>query len=510
MSTIIIGGGLGGLVCGAALSRSGESVTLFEQHSVVGGYATTYKRKGHLIEGGLHQMDGLDEWDLKTDILGELGALDGVEWIKTPEFNQVIHGDSSFIIPSGRAAVEEAFCSKFPAEAPAIRRFLGDLYAIRRELQSFYPTLYPSPSLATRLRMLSYPFRFPKIVTYLSKTLGNVLDRSFKSEELKLLFASCLGYYHDNPHELAMVYYGIGTGSYLEGGGHFVKGGSQRLSDYLRGVIEQHGGTVRTNRRVSGIERRGDRVVAVHVSDKDGETTRHEADRVVANTSPINALAMLGDAQEISDAEKATQPAPRERDRVPSSVPPGPSLLSLWYVFNRPLPELGSSSYSTFVLDPEVRRLSQFKLYPDTAPTYFMLCDYAHIDSGLGEPAVAVATIDHASRWKTLNSTEYAAMKQTELDAYLEKIDRLYPGAKAELTYAEAATPLTMQRYTENPEGAVYGSVQTPPFAGPKRERAWPEIPGLYYASAWGFPGGGFTGGILSGYLAARRILQRR
>jgi phytoene dehydrogenase-like protein len=191
-------------------------------------------------------------------------------------------------------------------------------------------------------------------------------------------------------------------------------------------------------------------------------------------------------------------------------VKPGPSLLSLWYVFKRPLPEFGSSSYSTFVLDPAIERLSDLKLYPNSAPTYFMLCDYAHIDSGLGEPAVAVATIDHATRWSGLSDAEYSAKKEHEIGFYLDQIDSLYPGAKAALRYAEAATPLTMERYTKNPEGAVYGSVQTPSLAGPRRERVWPEIPGLYFASAWGFPGGGFTGGILSGALAAQRILKRR
>ena len=34
-----------------------------------------------------------------------------------------------------------------------------------------------------------------------------------------------------------------------------------------------------------------------------------------------------------------------------------------------------------------------------------------------------------------------------------------------------------------------------------------PTVKNLHFASAWGFPGGGFTGDLLSGYLAARNIL---
>ena len=57
--TIIIGGGLGGLTAGATLAKLGKKVLLLEQHYVVGGCATTFKRKDYVMEVGLHEMDGL-------------------------------------------------------------------------------------------------------------------------------------------------------------------------------------------------------------------------------------------------------------------------------------------------------------------------------------------------------------------------------------------------------------------------------------------------------------------
>ena len=44
--TVIIGAGLGGLVCGAYLARQGIPVTVVEQHSIPGGYATCFDRAG--------------------------------------------------------------------------------------------------------------------------------------------------------------------------------------------------------------------------------------------------------------------------------------------------------------------------------------------------------------------------------------------------------------------------------------------------------------------------------
>ena len=46
---VIIGSGLGGLSCAAAFARQGFRPLVLEQHTVAGGYATTFKRPGGFI-----------------------------------------------------------------------------------------------------------------------------------------------------------------------------------------------------------------------------------------------------------------------------------------------------------------------------------------------------------------------------------------------------------------------------------------------------------------------------
>jgi prolycopene isomerase len=62
----------------------------------------------------------------------------------------------------------------------------------------------------------------------------------------------------------------------------------------------------------------------------------------------------------------------------------------------------------------------------------------------------------------------------------------------------ESATPLTNWYFTRNPEGAIYGFDQTVDNAFMNRLDCRTPIKGLYLASAWGNPGGGY-GGVLSG-----------
>jgi all-trans-retinol 13,14-reductase len=56
---IIIGSGMGGLTCGALLSKRGYKVLVLEQHNQVGGYYTSFRRKGFIFNAGVIDVSGL-------------------------------------------------------------------------------------------------------------------------------------------------------------------------------------------------------------------------------------------------------------------------------------------------------------------------------------------------------------------------------------------------------------------------------------------------------------------
>jgi prolycopene isomerase len=63
----------------------------------------------------------------------------------------------------------------------------------------------------------------------------------------------------------------------------------------------------------------------------------------------------------------------------------------------------------------------------------------------------------------------------------------------------EAATPLTNRRYTLNTNGAIYGFEQSLDNAFMNRISNRLPVKGLYLAGAWGEPGGGYSGVLISG-----------
>ncbi len=88
----------------------------------------------------------------------------------------------------------------------------------------------------------------------------------------------------------------------------------------------------------------------------------------------------------------------------------------------------------------------------------------------------------------------------------LERLNKQFPGIRDSIEYYEVSTPKTIQRYTMNPTGSVYGYAQTLEQTGTKRFRNNFLLPNLYFASAWAFPGGGFEGSITGGFLAALQM----
>ncbi len=70
---IIIGSGIGGLTCGALLSKRGYRVLVLEQHHKVGGFCSSFKRKGFVFNTGVENVSGLWKNGPITYLLKELG-----------------------------------------------------------------------------------------------------------------------------------------------------------------------------------------------------------------------------------------------------------------------------------------------------------------------------------------------------------------------------------------------------------------------------------------------------
>lgn len=497
---IIIGGGLGGLVAGATLAKAGKRVMLIEQHIVVGGCATTFKRNDFTVEVGLHEMDGLNKNDIKRKIFEELNVFDNVEFVKIPEFYRFTNGRVDIVIPDSMEEAIKVLIEKFPKEANGIKQFFQTIKNINREI-----TRLPRENWKMNLMLPVFPFLYRNIFSNANKTVGDFIDSIINDEDLKLVLLANIGYYHDNPHTMSLLYFAVAQGGYYSGA-NYIKGGSQKLSDYLAEVIQSNGGQILTGQLVTKIITENGKATGVKYRKTYGkDVEEHEA---YANTIIANAAIPNIANEMLSSLEKNIL------QRQVEKLKPSCSLLSIYIGFKKPLRDLGNRHYSTFAFDENVKKLSQFienMKNTDFHRKGYVFVDYSQINSGLtgtDKSLGVIVTVDYLSNWENLTEEAYKNKKEEVAQIFINKLERLIPGSKKQIEYYEVGTPKTIQRYTKNPAGTPYGYAQTPQQANIKRIDYKSPIGYLYFASAWTKPGGGFTGAILSGYNCAKIILD--
>ena len=494
---IIIGAGLGGLTAGARLSKDGYKVLLIEQHDIPGGCATTFKRKDYTVEVGLHELDGLDDKDIKRTVLEELDVFDHIEFIKLPEFYRFRHREEIFIMPHDRKEAVDRLEKRFPEDQKAIRKYFRIIYGFKKEILK-----YPRNKILKVLLMPFFPLLYPTLTRYADKSIGEILDRITDNEELKLMLTANLAYYHDDPHTLSSVFFSIGQASYFEGG-YYIRGGSQQLSDYLASFIQNHGGKILYRHMVTKILTESGRATGVEykkMRGKEAPLLTAKGKFIIANAAIPNVIKMMeGDPH-------------KQIEERTAGMKTACSILTVYLGLNQPPSKFGSKHYSTFVIGDHIHNLSDMaedlKSHDYTRKS-FAFVDYSQIGADLtpeGKYFMVIATTDYIENWEGLSRTEYREKKKEISEILVRRLEKELPGIAEAIEYVEMATPKTIQRYTLNPGGTVYGYAQTVEQSGRNRIRAKSPVEGLYFASAWAFPGGGFSGAIISGYLCALKV----
>lgn len=468
---IVIGGGLGGLTAAARLVHEGASVLLIEQHSVAGGCATTFRHKDLMIEVGLHEMDGFGGSNLKNKIFKELNVFNHVDFCEVPSLYRFINSQYDIEVPHGITAASETFKKFFPQEHASIDQYFTRLADHRK-----YRTVTGENPV----------------------NLGDYLDNISSCENLKLALCGNLMAFSDDPFNITMDYYAQAQASFYLSSGVFIKGGSQRLSDYLLSYIRSHGGEVLLNHLVNRINTSGNRITGVEYSlCKDrGTIKKVDASALVCNTSHKNAATLLADVHMANDVGKKEY---------------GPSLFSLYLGFDKPLNSIANTAYCNCVFNDSIKVLRDIRTN-NSGPyeqRHFVLTDYSHIDAQLspsGKSVAVMVCVDYYDDWKALTSEAYNIKKKRVIQSFIDRINLTFPGVAGHIIYADAATPLSIERFTLNPSGSVYGYAQSPGNANINLQKSYEN---LYFASAWEKFGGGFSGAVYSGYFTALELLRK-
>jgi phytoene dehydrogenase-like protein len=506
---VVIGAGLGGLTAGAILARAGRRVLVIERSNSVGGAASSYKSGDLFVEGSLHETsDPHHPRDPKHDVLTRAGVIDAVKWIPAGELYEARGGplDRPFVMPDNFDAARRALTQRFPEARAGIDQLLGEMERIASAMGTLSQgrDAYKNPreSLGALLKLV------PAIRDW-RLSLSQKLDRIFgDNEAVKCALAANLSYYHDDPAKLWWIFFAMAQGSYLQSGGRFVQGGSQRLSSALARAIKAAGGEVMVRRVVNGIAMgsRGGASTVTHTARDGSDPQVVEGFRIVSNAAP-SAVAPLMPA---AVAEKLTENDARQTPSI--------SLFALTLGLSKPPREFGISAYSTQLLPHEMKRLSDYSRgaalmanEPGERMPPMSIVDYAAIDSGVPVPPYVLSILgpDRLSNWDSSDMDAYREKRGRWQDAIVRHLSSFYPDLANAVVASSFNTALSVRQYLNAPGGAVYGFAPMPPrslWHSPGRSPRT-AVPGLYLASAYaGF--GGYTGVVQSAGACADMILR--
>lgn len=499
---IIVGSGAGGLGAAAELTIAGKKVLLLEQHDKFGGYMTAFERGDYRFEVSLHEMDGVAPGNAHYRLFQQAGVLDKVKFNRLDPLYRAMFPGFSLDVPADVDLYRRRMIEKFPGERAGINKLFKKMISFKHQLDSTGGMFSKNP-LRRAWAYLVSPLLRPDLLVYLDKTLDKLVYQYLEDPQARGVFCQLWGYLGLPPEQLSAMYFAGMWGSYHTAGGYYPSGGSQAISDALAAYVATHGGTVKTNSRVAKILVADGRVSGVTLDS--GE--QYSAPFVVSNASIPTTIDKLVGPEHFP---------PEYTQRIGDMK----TSLSLAQIFlgikDRKVLEPLGGNHSVFV-NPSFNSQINYRASVDgdlqQVPIVF-------VDYGIHDPTCAprggtslIITVplqyDYKNRWRRDEGYDvYQQVKKEMADAILARAEEILPGLREQIAVMEIGTPLTMERYTLNPKGAVYGYAHTPRQSVIFRPKNKSPLPGLYYAGAWTYIGGGQSACLQSGMYAADLILN--
>ncbi len=455
---IIIGAGLGGLVCGAYLAKAGMKLLIVEQHDKPGGYFTSFQRRGFSFDAAAHTFGNYREGGFVRKILTELG-ITGMVNIKRPDPSDIIV-TPDFTIPfrNDSSKTLSALAAQFPHEQDGLAAFFDFLTSAGQS-------------------------DFSKLK---DKSFESFLQSYFKDTKLMNTLALPVLGYGGLPPSLMHAFNGVKvfTESMIDGG-YYIEGGVQKLPDAFVAAIRQQGGSVIYRKAVREIL--VENSAAVGVALDGGETYR--------------AASVISACDLTQTIETLLKKAPGADDMrsIVGKIEPSLSIFILYIGIDGPFEGLPPAGVNTWCL-----------------PHYDLDEIYACMQAGdLNKSGMYMMRVCPDRRTITaftnvafMSTAFWKSHKKTAAEDFLDRIERRMPGLKSHVVYFDAATPATLVRYTSNRNGAAYG------WASTTSQMFMPELrrvpfKNLYFAGHWTGIGSGLPAVFYSGFDTAQRILKK-
>lgn len=485
---VVVGSGLGGLLCANELARHGFKVCVLEQHRVAGGYAHSFRRKGYHFDISLHSIGGLAPGCLTHGVLSSLGIYDKLNLQRCDMLLEADYPDFSVSMPNHPGGTLEELCRMFPGERDGLVKLFDFLPKLKRDIIA--PSVDPD---------FDTPVEAQLSTKYLDLTFEDLL-REYVSDPKLLAVLGQLWSYLGLPPSLATATFStcVFCASYIEGA-YYMAGGGAALVRAMVERLRELGSECYTRAAVKRIAVEDGTVTGVELESGEFVTTSI----VVSNANPYHTFFDLIPGEEVSQIFRY-----RLKQMTPSL-----SAYALYLGLDCSPSTIGIPSENYFYNHQlDCREAYNRVMAHDIDHTDWCLTNFENIDtimSPKNKGIVSLVELTPSGDWFDLDKDAYAEKKDAVVERLIHKYSKRFPELSDHIAVQEFGTPYTMARYSRNYHGAIYGFAQTTQQSNSRRLRNRSPIDGLYITGSWTWAGGGYEGAMMTGVQTALAIQQQ-
>jgi len=521
---IVIGAGHNGLTAASYLAKSGLKTLIVERREIVGGCCVTEE----IAPGCRASTTSYIASMLRPEVIRDLElASHGLRMVPCDPYLQVPFLDGH-LLPWW--ADQERMIGELrrisPADANTFARVDADLKKLARYLQPYF--LEPPPDLratgfhrltemgrvARRMRQISGP-EIERMISFLTGSLGDFLDRNYESEKIKtLILANNVYGKHGGPYQpgtaIGLLFHLLSGGEQeLQGFYGNVIGGMGAITQAMAAAARKFGAEIRISSPVAKVIVMNRCATGVVLEDG----TEFKASVVVSNADPKRTFLTLVDLKELPpDFVQAIQGIKMDGPCAKVNM-----VLGEEPKFIGTPADATPGQRSLFTLVPSLEfaeRCYDIAKHGEIPEQLWVDCVVAsHIDRTLAPEGKHIMTCFVQYVPYKLRNGNWDQNRELLGDRVVRKIAEYAPNVPGAILARQVLTPLDLERTYGLTEGNIFhGDLTLDQLFSWRPVPGWSQyrspIRGLYLCGAGAHPGGGVTGA--PGHNAARQVLRDR